>query len=123
MTSLSVCHLLNMSGIGNIEWEEEWVDIEEFIDKNGDNEFPYFWIYTKYILLAFNIILAAFIIFKTRASRVHRANDEEKPENNVAIIISHPDDEAMFFAPVIKELKEQNRNIYLLCLSTGNFCK
>ena len=35
-------------------------------------------------------------------------------------MIAHPDDEAMFFVPSIQQLK-QNNNLFLLCLSNGNF--
>lgn len=36
---------------------------------------------------------------------------------------AHPDDEAMFFIPAIENLKSQNYNIHLLCLTNGNFNK
>ncbi len=38
----------------------------------------------------------------------------------VGIIIAHPDDEAMFFVPSIHGLRGRHE-LYLLCLSTGNF--
>lgn len=40
----------------------------------------------------------------------------------VLIITSHPDDECMFFGPVILSIVQNLKsNIYLLCLSHGNF--
>ncbi|KAL9656019.1 hypothetical protein ABK040_007639 [Willaertia magna] len=64
---------------------------------------------------------------------------EEDNERNVGIVIAHPDDEAMFFTPLIQSLNEMNNNlnnlnthntdsfknkknikIHLLCLSSGN---
>ncbi len=35
------------------------------------------------------------------------------------IVAAHPDDEAMFFAPTILRLVEQELRLALLCLSTG----
>ena len=39
--------------------------------------------------------------------------------SNIHIIFAHPDDEAMFFMPTIRELKRQNHNISWICMSTG----
>lgn len=39
---------------------------------------------------------------------------------NILLVIAHPDDEAMFFAPTITNLRNKNQ-LYLLCLSNGNF--
>ncbi len=43
----------------------------------------------------------------------------------VLLVIAHPDDEAMFFAPTLIGLSDQNVpcDIYILCLSAGNFRK
>jgi len=38
---------------------------------------------------------------------------------NILYVISHPDDEAMFFQPSIVTLKQENK-LHLLCLSNGN---
>lgn len=37
------------------------------------------------------------------------------------IITAHPDDEAMFYSPMLKYLTELNCKIKILCLSTGNY--
>jgi N-acetylglucosaminylphosphatidylinositol deacetylase len=37
----------------------------------------------------------------------------------MVFVTAHPDDEAMFFAPAIKNFKEDNE-VFLLCLSNGN---
>lgn len=42
----------------------------------------------------------------------------------VMFVIAHPDDECMFFGPVIMKLAQQrNCELYLLCLSKGNYDK
>jgi hypothetical protein len=41
-------------------------------------------------------------------------------KRNILYVIAHPDDEAMFFVPSIVQLRKTNE-LYLLCLSNGNF--
>ena len=38
----------------------------------------------------------------------------------VLLVISHPDDESMFFVPVISELVRSGVELFVLCLSTGD---
>jgi len=41
---------------------------------------------------------------------------------NSLLVIAHPDDEAMFFSPMLYNLNQYtNYNVYLLCMSSGNF--
>ncbi|XP_053312966.1 N-acetylglucosaminyl-phosphatidylinositol de-N-acetylase [Spea bombifrons] len=37
------------------------------------------------------------------------------------LLIAHPDDECMFFAPTILGLLREQRTLYVLCCSTGNY--
>eukprot|EP00762_Andalucia_godoyi_P005778 ANDGO_06987.mRNA.1 putative N-acetylglucosaminyl-phosphatidylinositol de-N-acetylase len=37
------------------------------------------------------------------------------------LVFAHPDDESMFFVPLLLQLVEQSVAIYWLCLTTGNF--
>ncbi|KAG2385942.1 hypothetical protein C9374_003091 [Naegleria lovaniensis] len=56
-------------------------------------------------------------------NHIHLEDDSKttsSSEKRVGIIISHPDDEAMFFTPIIASLVEQKIPIHILCLSTGN---
>lgn len=41
-------------------------------------------------------------------------------KRNVLLVIAHPDDESMFFAPVINYLISGRHNLHILCMSTGN---
>ncbi|XP_065027788.1 uncharacterized protein LOC135585876 isoform X2 [Musa acuminata AAA Group] len=41
-------------------------------------------------------------------------------KRNVLLVIAHPDDESMFFAPTILFLNSEGHNIHILCISTGN---
>ena len=40
---------------------------------------------------------------------------------DVLLVFAHPDDEAMFFAPLLEYLRRINTRVHFLCLSTGNF--
>ena len=42
-----------------------------------------------------------------------------KHGEHVALIIAHPDDECMFFAPAILELSKRKSIVHILCLSRG----
>jgi LmbE family N-acetylglucosaminyl deacetylase len=37
----------------------------------------------------------------------------------VLLVISHPDDESMFFTPLLSTLKSNEVDAYILCLSNG----
>lgn len=37
------------------------------------------------------------------------------------LIIAHPDDESMFFLPTLMKLLEQQQEVWILCLTTGNY--
>ncbi|XP_062183689.1 uncharacterized protein LOC133887738 isoform X2 [Phragmites australis] len=39
---------------------------------------------------------------------------------NVLLVVAHPDDESMFFAPTILFLKSKCHSIHILCMSQGN---
>ncbi|XP_031131362.1 probable N-acetylglucosaminyl-phosphatidylinositol de-N-acetylase isoform X1 [Ipomoea triloba] len=41
-------------------------------------------------------------------------------KRNVLLVIAHPDDESMFFAPTINYLTSKGHNVHILCMSTGN---
>lgn len=40
---------------------------------------------------------------------------------DVLFVFAHPDDEAMFFTPLLHSLRVQRVTVHLLCLSNGNF--
>lgn len=37
------------------------------------------------------------------------------------LVTAHPDDECMFFSPAILDLHRQNVQVFILCLSRGNY--
>ena len=44
-----------------------------------------------------------------------------KAHSSLLVVIAHPDDECMFFGPVITSLVESGVNVHILCLSAGNY--
>lgn len=46
---------------------------------------------------------------------------KEKQLGNVLLCTCHPDDEAMFFNPIIQYLLSMKVKVFLLCLSTGDY--
>nr|XP_054111879.1 N-acetylglucosaminyl-phosphatidylinositol de-N-acetylase isoform X2 [Callithrix jacchus] len=42
-------------------------------------------------------------------------------ESRTLLVIAHPDDEAMFFAPTVLGLARLRHRVYLLCFSAGNY--
>lgn len=41
--------------------------------------------------------------------------------SRILLVIAHPDDEVMFFTPLLKYLQNTNTIVSILCLSDGNF--
>ena len=41
--------------------------------------------------------------------------------SRILLIIAHPDDEVMFFSPLLISKRDSAGDVYILCLSTGNY--
>jgi len=53
--------------------------------------------------------------------RLDSSSNNRKPKR-VLFVIAHPDDECMFFGPtIINYIKASRRQVYVLCLSSGNY--
>ncbi|GJN26019.1 hypothetical protein PR202_gb13914 [Eleusine coracana subsp. coracana] len=44
----------------------------------------------------------------------------DRRNRNVLLVVAHPDDESMFFAPTIMFLNSRGHRIHILCMSQGN---
>ncbi|KAL5367379.1 N-acetylglucosaminyl-phosphatidylinositol de-N-acetylase [Cryptosporidium parvum] len=42
-------------------------------------------------------------------------------QKNVCVLVAHPDDEAMFFTPIIKQVCGEGNKVYVLCLTNGDY--
>ena len=49
----------------------------------------------------------------------------ESSENNTkklhVLVIAHPDDESMFFVPTLRSLQQAGEDVWILCLTTGDY--
>lgn len=63
----------------------------------------------NFVVLAYAVVLSNFMSFLKSIP----------VEKDILLITAHPDDEAMFFLPMIKAMKNRFK-IHLLCLSSGN---
>ena len=49
-------------------------------------------------------------------------NDRKnRPRSLAVLVVAHPDDESMFFVPTIVGLQQQHYDLWLLCLTNGNY--
>lgn len=46
--------------------------------------------------------------------------DKFNEPRRILLLTAHPDDECMFFAPTLLQLTASAKDVYSLCLSTGN---
>ena len=63
------------------------------------------------------------IIFKYVMSKLQRSyfRNQQPQSRRYLLVIAHPDDEAMFFGPTIQHLIKLGKDVFVLCLSEGNF--
>ncbi|KAL3624107.1 hypothetical protein CASFOL_032923 [Castilleja foliolosa] len=75
------------------------------------------------IILSFLAVLCFASLCKTlhlSSSAMKAAFLNSQKRKNVLLVIAHPDDESMFFTPVINYLIKTGHNLHVLCVSTGN---
>ena len=71
-------------------------------------------------LLCLNLVLfvTAILALKKKVKELDKGEEERK--GGVLLLIAHPDDEAMFFLPFLKNIQNQSREIFLECFSIGD---
>ena len=79
-------------------------------------------------LIFSNFILIFILLFQIRKAKklkslfeIKKISELKNKNNSILIIISHPDDEIMFFSPTILALNKLKIPIKILCLSNGNY--
>lgn len=71
-------------------------------------------------LILVGFLLSCWIVAQGRAFEWLRARRTKRTGwRKVLIVIAHPDDETMFFAPTIISLFEEGVQLSLLCLTNG----
>lgn len=68
--------------------------------------------------VAIGLVALATVLSLMRRSGIFGKLRDHK---HVALVVAHPDDEAMFFWPTLSQLRAAGVTISVLCLSTGNF--
>lgn len=71
------------------------------------------------LLATLAYISITLIVYVLYLSFYKTKNKHLKKERNVCLLIAHPDDEAMFFGPTIRQLSSTNR-LFILCMTNGN---
>ncbi|GMF27596.1 unnamed protein product [Phytophthora lilii] len=83
----------------------------------------------KYLLLGTNVFLflTAALVFLTSPAESVGGSSAPAQLKRALIVTAHPDDESMFFLPLVHSLQQQQEGskdvwqTHLLCLSRGNF--
>ncbi|KAL8857545.1 MAG: hypothetical protein Q9178_005873 [Gyalolechia marmorata] len=72
-----------------------------------------------YTILAIPILISTLWLFTANLSRTSHPQFTNK---SIVLLIAHPDDEAMFFSPILLALTAPNsgNHVKILCLSNGN---
>ncbi|KAL6763667.1 putative deacetylase LmbE-like domain-containing protein [Haematococcus lacustris] len=65
-------------------------------------------------------VLAVLVAVFTRSCKLIAENCKLGPNDAILLVIAHPDDETMFFYPLISAAHAAGAQLFLLCLSTGN---
>ena len=76
----------------------------------------------RYVLIALNMAIFLYAWFTLRKAAEAKAQSgavDDDECNVVLLVTAHPDDEVMFFLPTLLQLRQQGREVYLLCLSKG----
>uniref|UniRef100_H2YEQ2 N-acetylglucosaminylphosphatidylinositol deacetylase n=1 Tax=Ciona savignyi TaxID=51511 RepID=H2YEQ2_CIOSA len=73
------------------------------------------------IVICTVLIISYVILEKVCSTQKDSCIFNLSPNDSAIFVISHPDDESLFFAPTILELQERKVNVHVLCLSTGNY--
>jgi N-acetylglucosaminylphosphatidylinositol deacetylase len=73
------------------------------------------------ILILFSTLLCYAYLHLTESST--KASTNHIQQKRVCLVIAHPDDECMFFGPILNALAKPvlNNQLYVLCLTSGNF--
>ena len=74
------------------------------------------WNLIKTVVISYSLITLVVYIYLLLSRR-----NKSIVKKNVCLVVAHPDDECMFFGPIIRQLSKNANNIYVLCMTTGNF--
>ncbi|XP_059126869.1 N-acetylglucosaminyl-phosphatidylinositol de-N-acetylase isoform X4 [Peromyscus eremicus] len=75
------------------------------------------------VCVAVAVLTWGFLRVRDLAERMRSPEQAGLPGagSRALLVIAHPDDEAMFFAPTVLGLARLEQRVFLLCFSTGNY--
>lgn len=72
------------------------------------------------MIVTASVLVVGYVWNCLRSSHKRKTLDLENKSHRVLLITAHPDDECMFFGPVIQKLtKMKDVQLYLMCFSVG----
>lgn len=80
---------------------------------------PLLWL----LILATILLTLLSYAYLQLSSRPSTRSTDRLQKKRVCLVIAHPDDECMFFGPIVRALTtpSSHNQLYVLCLTTGNF--
>ncbi|KAM0942261.1 putative N-acetylglucosaminylphosphatidylinositol deacetylase [Dioscorea sansibarensis] len=75
---------------------------------------------TLWVSSLLRVLLASSPCIPSSPAFLSTRSSATKNRRNVLLVVAHPDDESMFFAPTLLYLASEGHNVHVLCLSTGN---
>ncbi len=103
--------------IPNLDFDHDQVGIE-----NASREFvACFFFPAMWVLIAIAVVLVALVLPLWMNKRNDGLEQLLLTHKDISIVFAHPDDEVMFFLPLILLAQELGVKVRLLCMSTGNY--
>lgn len=65
--------------------------------------------------------LLTIIFYSVYLKLKQKKHHNEFMNKNICILIAHPDDEVMFFGPIIRSLSKIRNRIFILCMTSGDY--
>lgn len=75
---------------------------------------------TLWVISLLRVLLASSPCIPSSPAFLSAGSSATKKRRNALLVVAHPDDESMFFAPTLLYLASEGHNVHVLCLSTGN---
>eukprot|EP00927_Polykrikos_kofoidii_P024580 TRINITY_DN22325_c0_g1_i1.p1 TRINITY_DN22325_c0_g1~~TRINITY_DN22325_c0_g1_i1.p1 ORF type:complete len:372 (-),score=49.49 TRINITY_DN22325_c0_g1_i1:137-1252(-) len=85
-----------------------------------EENIPYVALFVALAVAISSVVFIPFLLGPPRLGPDRWLTNTRRPCRRVALVVAHPDDEAMFFWPTLMEIKQANIPVSVLCLSTGN---
>lgn len=75
------------------------------------------WHLIKTVMISYSLVSLVVYIIHLLLNRPNKSIGKK----NVCLITAHPDDECMFFGPIMRQMVKNSNNIFVLCMTNGNY--